>query len=285
MDLQLRAGKPEDAEKCGAICFNAFTAIAGAHAFPPDFPSPEVAAGLMSYLLSRENIFSVIAEIDGRIVGSNFLWEGGPIAGIGPITVDPSVQNKRVGRALMEHVLERGRSGNAAGIRLVQAAYHNRSLSLYTRLGFEAREPLSTLQGRALNARIAGYAVRPATQSDIAACNCLYRRLHGYDRAGELADAISQGTATVVEHDGQIAGYASSIGFFGHAAAENNTGMKALIGAAPDFAGPGFLLPTRNTEVLRWCLEQGLRIVQPMTLMSIGLYQEPKGAFLPSVLY
>ncbi|MNT65813.1 hypothetical protein D3C72_2038220 [compost metagenome] len=61
--------------------------------------------------------------------------------------------------------------------------------------------------------------------------------------------------------------------------------MKALIGAAPAFAGPGFLLPTRNGELLRWCLERGLRIVQPMTLMSIGLYQQPEGSFLPSVLY
>jgi hypothetical protein len=37
--------------------------------------------------------------------------------------------------------------------------------------------------------------------------------------------------------------------------------------------------------VFRWCLEHGLRIVQPMTLMSIGLYNEPQGAFLPSIVY
>jgi hypothetical protein len=28
-----------------------------------------------------------------------------------------------------------------------------------------------------------------------------------------------------------------------------------------------------------------LRVVQPMTLMSVGLYNEPRGAFMPSVLY
>jgi hypothetical protein len=61
--------------------------------------------------------------------------------------------------------------------------------------------------------------------------------------------------------------------------------MKALIGAATVFQGPGFLLPTRNSDLLRWCLENGLRVVQPMTLMSIGLYNEPDGAFLPSVIY
>jgi hypothetical protein len=32
-------------------------------------------------------------------------------------------------------------------------------------------------------------------------------------------------------------------------------------------------------------LEQGLRVVQPMTLMTMGLYNEPVGAYLPSVLY
>jgi len=44
-------------------------------------------------------------------------------------------------------------------------------------------------------------------------------------------------------------------------------------------------LPTRNGELLRWCLANGLRIVQPNTLMTLGLYNEPRGAYLPSILY
>jgi hypothetical protein len=66
---------------------------------------------------------------------------------------------------------------------------------------------------------------------------------------------------------------------------ETNEDLKALIGSAQAFAGPGFLLPIRNAEMFRWCLAKGLRVVQPMTLMSLGLYNEPAGAFLPSVLY
>jgi hypothetical protein len=89
----------------------------------------------------------------------------------------------------------------------------------------------------------------------------------------------------LVEHGGRVTGYATMVGFFGHAVGENNEDLKALIGAATAFPGPGFMLPTRNGELLRWCLEKGLRIVQPMTLMSIGLYNEPAGAFLPSVIY
>jgi hypothetical protein len=51
------------------------------------------------------------------------------------------------------------------------------------------------------------------------------------------------------------------------------------------FPGGGFLLPTRNGEMFRWCLENGLRLVHQMNLMTIGLYNEPAGAYLPSVLY
>ena len=284
-DLRLRAGRAEDAERLGSICYGAFKAIAEGHNFPPDFPSPEVAGGLLASMLSREDVYSVVAEADGRVVGSNFLWENATIAGVGPITIDPDAQNAAVGRRLMEDVLRRAKEQNIAGVRLVQAAYHNRSLSLYTKLGFDAREPLSNLQGPAIGERIPGYAVRAAKEEDLGACNALSFRIHGHDRGPELLGAIGQGSANVVEHDGRITGYTTGIGFFGHTVGESNEDLKALIGATPEFPGPGFLLPTRNGEVLRWSLERGLQIVQPMTLMSLGLYNEPAGAFIPSILY
>src|SRR5919205_651063 len=284
--LTLRAGRAEDAETCGSICYEAFKAIANQHNFPPDFPSTEVSGGLITSLLSRGGeIYSVVAEVDGRVVGSNFLWENGTIAGVGPITIDPDTQNVAVGRRLMEDVLQRARELGIAGVRLVQATYHNRSLALYAKLGFDVREPLSNLQGEPMELEIPGYAVRSATEEDLDGCNELCFKVHGHDRGQELLEAIRQGTATVVEHAGRISGYTTMVGFFGHTVGESNEELKALIGAASAFPGPGFLLPTRNSEVLRWCLEQGLRIVQPMTLMSLGLYNEPRGAFMPSVLF
>jgi predicted N-acetyltransferase YhbS len=285
MNLRLRAGRPDDAEVCGSICFEAFSAIADQHNFPRDFPDSATASQLISFLLSRDFIHSVVAEVDGRIVGSNFLWESANIAGVGPITVDPEVQNIAVGRRLMEHVLQRARKQGFAGVRLVQAAYHNRSLSLYTKLGFDTREPLSTIQGTPLGLELPGYRVRPAAEGDVEECNQLCFKIHGHERGRELREAIGQGMATLVEHNGRITGYATLIGFFGHAVGEGNEDLKALIGAAQAFPGPGFLLPTRNSELLRWCLANGLRVVQPLTLMSLGLYSEPTGAFLPSIVY
>lgn len=147
------------------------------------------------------------------------------------------------------------------------------------------QEPLANLQGSALGLEIPGYAVRPAIEADLAACNRLCWQVHGFDRGRELLQAIQQGTATVVEHEARITGHATLIGFFGHAVGESNEALKALIGAAKSFEGSGFLLPTRNSQLFRWCLQHGLRIVQPMTLMSLGLYNQPAGAFLPSILF
>jgi GNAT superfamily N-acetyltransferase len=285
MIITLRPGAAVDAERCGEICYNAFKAVAEQHNFPPDFPSVEIATDLMAGLLAHPGFYSVVATFDGTIVGSNFVDERSTIAGLGPITVDPAMQNRTVGRKLMQNALDRVKERSFPGVRLLQATYHNRSLSLYARLGFVAREPLSTMQGPALGAHIAGYSTRPATEFDLSTCNEICAKVHGHDRAGELSDAIRETTATVVEHAGRIVGYSSAIAFFGHAVAETNEGLKALIGAAPAFGGPGFLMPTRNAELFRWCLEHGLRVVQPMTLMSLGLYNEPAGAFLPSILY
>jgi GNAT superfamily N-acetyltransferase len=283
--MNIRDASKADSQMCGRILYDAFRDLAEQHNFPPDFPSAEAATGLASMLIGAPGFYGIVAEEAGKIVGSNFMDERSPIFGIGPISVTPGVQNRAIGRRLMDAVLDRAAAQKAVGIRLVQAGYHNRSLCLYTKLGFVTREPLSLLQGPKLNAKFDGYHVRPAEGRDVEACNKLCREVHGFDRDRELRDAIRAHSATVVEHSDEITGYATSIGFFAHAVARTNQDLKALIGAATEFPGPGFLLPTRNHEVFGWCLNCGLKLVFQMTLMSIGLYNEPAGAYLPSILY
>jgi N-acetylglutamate synthase-like GNAT family acetyltransferase len=279
-NITLRPGKPEDVKVCATICYEAFKRISEAHDFTPDIPSVEVAAEVLGWMFSHPGFYTVVAEANGRIVGTNVLDERNDIAGVGPITVDPSVQNQMIGRRLMEDVMARAAEKEFPGVRLVQAAFHNRSLSLYAKLGFDVREPLACMQGPALNIQVPGCAVRPAKEADLIACERVCRQVHGHGRRGELLDAIHRGTATVVEHFGRITGCASIVGFFGYAVGETNAELKALIGAAP-----GFLLPTRNAELFRWCLAHGLRVTQPMTLMSTGLYNQPTGSFLASITY
>lgn len=283
--VRIRRATPGDAAACGAICYEAFATIGRQHGFPPDFPDSAIAVGLLSWFFQDPQFYCVVAESDGAVVGSNCLDERSTIAGVGPITVAPHVQNASVGRLLMQAVLDRARERGFPGVRLLQAAFHSRSLSLYAKLGFDAREPMSVMQGPAMKRAIDGHVVRTATESDVEAATRVCHRVHGHGRAGELRGAIAHGTARVVERHGRITGYASDLSFMGHAVAESDVDMQALIAAAEGFGGPGLIVPTRNASLFRWCLNNGLRVVQPLTLMTIGLYNEPQGTYLPSILY
>jgi predicted N-acetyltransferase YhbS len=279
----LRSTTPEDASECSRICFDAFKAIADRHGFSPFFVSLEYARRSISRISAHPKWFGVVAEHDGRIVGCYFMDERTTISGIGPVCVDPSQQDKGIGRRLMRHALDRVEARNAPGVRLVQETYHYRSFSLYATLGFQAREPLSVMQGPPLKRAIDGSRVRPALDADVDACRALSSSVLGFDRAGTtLTDAIDQKTAMVVDQSEGISGYATLIGSPGHAVGKTNRDLMALIAAAPEFVGVGFMVPTRNHQLLSWCLANGLRVAGQSTLMSIGLYNEPSGAYLAS---
>jgi GNAT superfamily N-acetyltransferase len=283
--VTVREATPRDADECARIFYDAFASLAGQHDFPIEPSSPEFTRFKVSDMLASDGFAGLVAERAGQLLGSAFVDERAVIAGIGPVTIDPAAQDDGVGRALMEAALQRERERGAAGTRLVQTAYHYRSLALYAKLGFAVREPLSVLQGTPPALSLPGLRVRTARDEDVAACGELCTRVHGHDRNGELRDAIAAGTAAVVERPGRISGYATGFGYGWHAIGETNQDLIALLGSAEAFMGLGLLVPSRNAELLRWCLAHGLRIVQQSTLMTIGLYNEPVGAYLPSILF
>src|SRR5918999_3592636 len=119
--VTLREAEPGDLEACAQICFDAFAGIQDHHRFPRDFPALEAATGMLQAWIPHPAVWGVVAELDGAIVGSNFLDERDPVRGVGPITIAPGGQNAGVGRKLMEAVVERG--DGARGIRLVQDGF------------------------------------------------------------------------------------------------------------------------------------------------------------------
>jgi predicted N-acetyltransferase YhbS len=284
--VTLRKADAGDAEACGQILFDAFGGLHDQHGFPRDFPAVEGAVGLMERWIGRRSVWGVVAEIDGRIVGSNFLDERAPIRGVGPITVAPDAQNAGVGRRLMETVLER--SQGAPGVRLLQDAFNMRSLALYKSLGFDVKEPVAVMGGSPRSDPVGSVGVRPLEEGDLGECAALCRRVHGFDRTGGLRDAIEALAPFVAERDGRIVAYASGVGFWtvNHGVADSEDDMRALLlGAAAAVGEPlSFLVPLRS-GLLRWCLREGFRLVKPMNLMALGEYREPRGSWFPSVMY
>src|SRR5438477_3951128 len=99
--VTIRKATPEDQQICGEICYEAFRKINADHNFPPDFPAASLAVHILSTMFSHPGFYCVVLEQNGRIAGSNCLDERAVIAGVGPITVAPAVQNARVGRKLL----------------------------------------------------------------------------------------------------------------------------------------------------------------------------------------
>jgi len=285
MAITVREAVHDDWEEAGRICYEAFATLADRHGFPHDFPTVAAAAEPIRWMIDHPRIFGVVAEEDGRVLGSNFMDERGTISAIGPISVDPSAQDRRVGRRLMEVALDRWRQSGAPGVRLLQISYHNRSLSLYARLGMDVRGAFAAMHGEPIREAMPGYDVRPATSDDEAACNALCFRVHGHARVGEVREAVESGDARVVERLGRITGYTTKVNYFFHSVAEANDDMRALICESRGYGTPGFLVPLANHDLFRWCLDHGLRVFFVTNMMTIGLYQEPEGAYLPSVGY
>ena len=287
MNVTIRPAVAADAEDCGRIINEAFKGISERHAFAPPFPNAEAAIQLATFFIAHPLIFGVVAEGDGQIVGSNFLDERDAIRGLGPITVDPDVQERGIGRRLMEAALERGRA--AVGIRLLQDSFNMLSVSLYASLDFEVKEPILLMTGKPKGILHAAIEVRPLKREDLDQCAALCKKVHGFERANELRDAQKVFSPFVALRGGHVTAYASAVTLWqvNHGVADSEEDMKALLlGAGAASQEPlSFLLPTQQASLFRWCLSEGLRAIRPMTLMAMGEYQEPRGCYFPSVLY
>jgi len=286
-DIEIREALPEDAGDMARILFQAFGRFHAHHNFAPDFPVLSFAEALVCGAINDPSTYGVVAVMNGRVVGSNFLSEGDPIRGVGPISVDPAIEDSGIGRKLMHAVIARG--AGAAGTRLLQDAFNTKSMALYASLGFSAREPLAVMTGRPRDMPPAGAMVRPMTPGDLPQVEELARRVHGFPRTGDVKAALQRGTPLVLDGESRIRAYMTMPGLWllNHAVAETEADMMALVlGAAAASREPiAFLVPIRSARFFRWCLGQGMRIVKPMTLMTRGDYNEPQGAWMPSVLY
>jgi predicted N-acetyltransferase YhbS len=287
--VELRPLDRSDLDEGSRILYEAFREIHDYHRFPGAYPTLQVAAQLAGGFIEHPLIWGVAASSDGRLVGSNFIDERGPIKSLGPLSVEPQVKERGIGRRLMEATLRRG--DGARGVRLLQDSFNRQSLALHVSLGFEVREPTVLLAGRPRSGPRPESEVRPLTEDDVEECERLCVSVHGFERTNELRDSLRSPIFApfVAVRDGRVCAYATTLSFYmaAYAVAATEEDMRALIlGALAGGAQPAsFLLPTRQSGLFRWCLSEGLRIVKPMTYMTIGEYREPAGCWIPSVMY
>jgi ribosomal protein S18 acetylase RimI-like enzyme len=284
--LELVRAESQHVGEIGRICYEAFKNLHDRHHFPLDLPSAALARQVLGMMVSRSDFYSVVALLDGQVVGSNFLSLSDPVAGIGPVTVEPCHQGKDIGLALMQDVVDQGRCRGIERIRLLQETINVGSLSLYASMGFDSREEVAYLQATAAPAEDPN--VRPVTEQDLSAVEQLSADIYQGSRRNEVAAAIRYGFSPLLrQRDGRVTGYLIP-GLFGHGVAESEDDACALVGEMARRLPPEaarFFCPVRQANFFRRVLKMGCRTIKVWTLMTLGPYKPPREVWMPSVLY
>lgn len=276
-----------DAEACGRVVHAAFKDVDDGHGFPSLFQSVDQATHIAKLFIDLASVHGIVAVEGADLRGVVFLDRGDPIKSIGLIAVDPVCQRQAVGRRLMQAAIDY--AGNVRGIRLVQEAFNTHAMGLYASLGFEVKEPLVVITGRPRSLPPRTVTSRPITSADLGVCAALCESVHGVNRTVDLQDALALFRPMAIVRDGRIVAYSYAFhaGSLAWGVAETADDLETLllVFGATASTPLRFNLPTRDTRLFRWCLDQGLRIERPLTLMARGWYQEPRGSYFPSGFY
>lgn len=286
MPLELIPAEAKHLEPLARICHLAFDTLHLRHNVSRDVPSEEVGQLIIGGVLHRPDYIGVVAVENGQIIGSNFLLFADEVCGVGPITVDPTVQSKGVGRRLMQWVIDeaRRRRGASAHVRLFQEAVNTTSLSLYTSLGFNWRDAGALMHPKP--AEIADPSVRPMVVSDLSHVERLSTAHYGFSRAKDAARLLDmQFPAFVRERHGKVVAYQVAT-LFGHASAETNDDLLALASQTARLVPPPMavvIVPMSQTALFRSALSAGFRVAKVLNYMSLETFRPFSGPSFPSI--
>lgn len=286
MPIELVPASKEHFDELSRICHLAFNGLHTRHNVPPDVPTKEVGELIIGGVLNRPDYVGVTAVEDGRIIGSNFICFADDVCGVGPITVDPTVQSKGAGKMLMQWVIDeaRRRRGAGAKVRLFQEAINTASLSLYTSVGFQWREAAALMSPRPATSE--DKSVRPMTEADLDDVDRLCIRHHGFSRRNDIRQLLSmQFPAFVMEHNGRTVAYKVAT-LFGHAAADSDEALLALCSQLARFLPPPVavtIVPLGQPELFRRALAAGYRTSKVLNYMSLDPWIRFPGPAMPSI--
>lgn len=216
----IRAPTMADAEAVGLQTHHSFNNFNESVGLPFEFPTRACTIGLMTWCIQHSQGLIAVRDRDGEVLGSVFNDEcdlgvptlestgsdegnsistypnqGLPAAvRCGPWSAAWSSRNAGVGRALLHSLISQSLRHGAKSLRLIQVSSNNASLSLYTSLGFESREPVAMWSGRMKEGAVeevlkkyeGQYQVRPLTLADVADCDSMHMVALGITRAPSM---------------------------------------------------------------------------------------------------
>lgn len=278
----------------GRICHEAFSALHDRHSVPRDFETVDDGVMVVSLLARRPDYYGVAAvEERGaeppRAVGSNFLQLSDVVSGVGPITVEPAIQSRGLGRRLMQRVIDEARQRQRREVRLFQEAINVASLPLYTSLGFSWVDSAALMSPPRLREGETAerLGVRPMTPRDLPAVAELGEASYGFSRAEDAAVLLGVPFPGFVrERGGRVVGYLfpSLLGHAGAKTDEDLIALLAVMGSQLSGSPAKFICPLSEVDLFRALVARGARVLKMLNYMSLGeRYTAPRGSWLPSI--
>ena len=263
--------------------FLAFYEVALRHTQPPVVRTPADARGYVRHLLAFDPLGGLVAEVDGEVVGMAWLHARGPVATLGPLAVDPDMQGRGIGRALLARCIELA-GPRVPQLRLVQESYNAASLGLYLRAGFRVVAPLVELELapglRAGAVTPSSAQVRDAVAADRALLVERDSRAFGASRPQNVDFYLRRGRALVAERGTAPAGYAFGIGlgrvaYLGSASAEDGEVLLELLASLAtalqgDATAVRALVPAGDRRLVDGLLGIGFRVLRACHYMVRG---------------
>ena len=282
MGIELVPATSEHVSELGRILYEAFKDIFDRHHVSAGFPSVSVTRKSIGNYVERDDYFGLTAIVDGDIGGSAFMLVSDEVGGVGPITVEVPLQGRSIGRMLMEGLIDYGHQNGMEQMRLLQDAVNVASVSLYTSLGFDARESVAFMQAAPRNDSEG--LVRPMTEADLPAIDEISRRIYKVSRRNEVAVVLQESRPALLrERDGRLMGYFIP-GAGGHGVAETDDDMVALIGESAERFPPEvarFFCPLGEAALYRKLLKAGKSARESVAFMQAAPRNDSEGLVRP----
>jgi GNAT superfamily N-acetyltransferase len=181
----------------------------------------------------------MVADDDGRIVGTGVGTANGPVGWIGTIFIEPAWRGQGLGRAITEAIIDRLDSTGCRTLVLVATAEGRR---LYERMGFEVQTRYRILEAPGLPSPAGDPAgsVRPFRAEDLGAMLAIDREGTGEERAHVIRRLAGPATTRVATSaGGSVEGFVIRAPWGGGATVARSTAAALDIVAARRLAaGP-----------------------------------------------
>ena len=244
-------------------------------------PDPENFWTDRDYVYGRfgaDHIASFAAELDGQLVGSNFVTKWGSVGFFGPITMRPEKQGLGIGKALVEAVstqFDKWGTRHAGLVTFPQSPLH---LALYGKFGFYPRFLTAIMMAPAQaggNASVwSRYSALPETEREAAVKSCreLTEAIYdGLDLGAEIRAVAARNlgdTLLLRDQTSRLAGFA--ICHWGPASEAGEGCCFVKFGAVRP--GPG--AEQRFASLLDACGMLAVAVGMPNVLAGVNLGRE-----------